>query len=101
WSGAQCCGCRRRGVGRNCTGTGSFASGDNRRGRNFERPASEQGGDWRLEPKLRSAASTIGFSAGVCAVMPLSEKNLTLLDAYWRAANYLSVGQIYLRDNPL
>ena len=26
---------------------------------------------------------------------------LTLLDAYWRAANYLSVGQIYLRANPL
>ncbi len=26
---------------------------------------------------------------------------LTLLDAYWRAANYLSVGQIYLLDNPL
>ncbi len=25
----------------------------------------------------------------------------TLLDAYWRAANYLSVGQIYLLDNPL
>jgi xylulose-5-phosphate/fructose-6-phosphate phosphoketolase len=24
-----------------------------------------------------------------------------LLDAYWRAANYLTVGQIYLRDNPL
>ena len=23
------------------------------------------------------------------------------IDAYWRAANYLSVGQIYLRDNPL
>lgn len=23
------------------------------------------------------------------------------LDAYWRAANYLSVAQIYLRDNPL
>ena len=23
------------------------------------------------------------------------------LDAWWRAANYLSVGQIYLRDNPL
>ncbi len=27
--------------------------------------------------------------------------DLTLLDAYWRAANYLSVGQIYLLDNPL
>ena len=24
-----------------------------------------------------------------------------LIDAYWRAANYLSVGQIYLRANPL
>jgi len=31
----------------------------------------------------------------------LSENQLHLLDAYWRAANYLSVGQIYLRDNPL
>jgi xylulose-5-phosphate/fructose-6-phosphate phosphoketolase len=26
---------------------------------------------------------------------------LRKLDAYWRAANYLSVGQIYLYDNPL
>ena len=26
---------------------------------------------------------------------------LQLMDAYWRAANYLSVGQIYLYDNPL
>src|SRR6476660_3143878 len=31
----------------------------------------------------------------------LSEKELKLIDAYWRAANYLSVGQIYLFDNPL
>ena len=31
----------------------------------------------------------------------LAEKELALLDAYWRTANYLSVGQIYLRDNPL
>jgi xylulose-5-phosphate/fructose-6-phosphate phosphoketolase len=29
------------------------------------------------------------------------ERELELLDAYWRAANYLSVGQIYLLDNPL
>ena len=27
--------------------------------------------------------------------------DLDLLDAYWRAANYLSVGQIYLLDNPM
>ena len=26
---------------------------------------------------------------------------LRRIDAYWRAANYLSVGQIYLYDNPL
>jgi xylulose-5-phosphate/fructose-6-phosphate phosphoketolase len=32
---------------------------------------------------------------------PLTTEELGLLDAYWRAANYLSVGQIYLLDNPL
>jgi xylulose-5-phosphate/fructose-6-phosphate phosphoketolase len=32
---------------------------------------------------------------------PLTQDVLRNLDAYWRAANYLSVGQIYLRDNPL
>jgi len=32
---------------------------------------------------------------------PLSADDLRLIDAYWRAANYLSVGQIYLLDNPL
>jgi xylulose-5-phosphate/fructose-6-phosphate phosphoketolase len=32
---------------------------------------------------------------------PLSAEELQALDAYWRAANYLSVGQIYLLDNPL
>ncbi|WP_421845594.1 phosphoketolase family protein [Mycobacterium sp.] len=31
----------------------------------------------------------------------LSDDELTLIDAYWRAANYLSAGQIYLLDNPL
>ena len=32
---------------------------------------------------------------------PLSAEELTRIDAYWRAANYLSVGQIYLMGNPL
>jgi xylulose-5-phosphate/fructose-6-phosphate phosphoketolase len=32
---------------------------------------------------------------------PLSAQELARIDAYWRAANYLSVGQIYLLDNPL
>src|SRR5713226_1258564 len=31
----------------------------------------------------------------------LSAEELQKMDAYWRAANYLSVGQIYLYDNPL
>ncbi|MFJ6326043.1 MULTISPECIES: phosphoketolase [unclassified Rhizobium] len=32
---------------------------------------------------------------------PLSPEELSLIDRYWRAANYLSVGQIYLMNNPL
>ena len=32
---------------------------------------------------------------------PLSAVELQRINAYWRAANYLSVGQIYLFDNPL
>ena len=32
---------------------------------------------------------------------PLSRTELQAIDAYWRAANYLSVGQIYLMGNPL
>ena len=31
----------------------------------------------------------------------LTDRERELIDAYWRAANYLSVGQIYLYDNPL
>jgi len=33
--------------------------------------------------------------------MPMSREQMRNLDAYWRAANYLTVGQIYLQDNPL
>ncbi|HED52556.1 MAG TPA: phosphoketolase family protein [Gammaproteobacteria bacterium] len=32
---------------------------------------------------------------------PLSDNELQRIDAWWRAANYLSIGQIYLLDNPL
>src|SRR2546421_12166991 len=31
----------------------------------------------------------------------LSAKEVTAIDRYWRAANYVSVGQIYLLDNPM
>jgi xylulose-5-phosphate/fructose-6-phosphate phosphoketolase len=32
---------------------------------------------------------------------PLNAEDLSRIDAYWRAANYLSIGQIYLMGNPL
>ena len=32
---------------------------------------------------------------------PVSEEELAAVDKYWRCANYLSIGQIYLRSNPL
>jgi xylulose-5-phosphate/fructose-6-phosphate phosphoketolase len=37
----------------------------------------------------------------VTTTKPLHPGLLKKMDAYWRAANYLSVGQIYLYDNPL
>jgi xylulose-5-phosphate/fructose-6-phosphate phosphoketolase len=44
---------------------------------------------------------TTPTAAPPVAARPLSEHDLGLIDAYWRAANYISVGQIYLLDNPL
>jgi len=41
------------------------------------------------------------MSANTTAPGPLAPDELARMDAYWRAANYLSVGQIYLLDNPL
>src|ERR1700758_5266373 len=35
------------------------------------------------------------------ATTPLAADEMRRMNAYWRAANYLSVGQIYLYDNPL
>jgi xylulose-5-phosphate/fructose-6-phosphate phosphoketolase len=48
-----------------------------------------------------SEPPTVNSSATTAADPTSSVDNLDLLDAYWRAANYLSVGQIYLLDNPL
>jgi xylulose-5-phosphate/fructose-6-phosphate phosphoketolase len=43
------------------------------------------------------AATSIDKVAGTA----LAAAEIERIDAYWRAANYLSVGQIYLLDNPL
>jgi xylulose-5-phosphate/fructose-6-phosphate phosphoketolase len=45
---------------------------------------------------MSATAATPAGTAG-----PLSDYECSLIDAYWRAANYLSVGQIYLLANPL
>ncbi|MDQ1324604.1 MAG: xylulose-5-phosphate/fructose-6-phosphate phosphoketolase [Chloroflexota bacterium] len=47
---------------------------------------------------MTTADTTPATAAGTPALSP---DELRLIDAYWRAANYLSVGQIYLLDNPL
>jgi xylulose-5-phosphate/fructose-6-phosphate phosphoketolase len=41
------------------------------------------------------------LATGTAPTKALSADELRKMDAYWRAANYLSVGQIYLMDNPL
>src|SRR6184192_1958657 len=49
---------------------------------------------------MTAVASADAAKVSVSA-QPLSQEELRKMDAYWRAANYLSVGQIYLFANPL
>jgi xylulose-5-phosphate/fructose-6-phosphate phosphoketolase len=49
---------------------------------------------------MPSASATASVKA-IDTKLPLSPEELQKVHAYWRAANYLSVGQIYLYDNPL
>ena len=49
----------------------------------------------------RSGQSRLTLPSGAGHGEPLCPRNCCGVDAYWRAANYLSVGQIYLFDNPL
>src|SRR5690606_12989836 len=46
-------------------------------------------------------ASIGGMATALPVASPASTDDLAVVDAWWRAANYLSVGQIYLLDNPL
>jgi len=61
------------------------------------------GGDTSADFEAAGGGRTITPAAYVLgdAPGPLSHAELQLLDAWWRAANYLAVGQIYLMDNPL
>ena len=53
------------------------------------------------ERRLTAGPLTIPASQSPDKKGPLDPEQLRKIDAYWRAANYLSVGQIYLCENPL
>src|SRR5262245_3048877 len=59
----------------------------------------------RAEAKARAAAKPLKAKAAPARPAPAPKtrmpEQLRQMDAYWRASNYLSVGQIYLMDNPL
>ncbi|HVV73279.1 MAG TPA: hypothetical protein VHI52_17540, partial [Verrucomicrobiae bacterium] len=64
------------------------------------RPADGDGSIRRL-PVSNGARNRRESDLSEPAKGPLTTELLGKMDAYWRAANYLSVGQIYLYDNPL
>ena len=63
------------------------------------RPGQETAADGRVSSTGETVAPVPYSVSG--ATGPLSRDELALIDAWWRAANYLAVGQIYLRANPL
>src|SRR6188474_1476251 len=48
-----------------------------------------------------ASISAYGTARSTVQGAPLSEETIRKTDAYWRACNYLSLGMIYLQDNPL
>src|ERR1700757_956667 len=58
-------------------------------------------GSQRKNVSVNGARRAHGTARPTIKDAPLSRDELNKIDAYWRAANYLSVGQIYLYDNPL
>src|SRR3974390_2835583 len=60
-------------------------------------PAAKSKNGEQRKPSNRLAA----FKPAEAAKGPLNPEELRKMDAWWRAANYLSIGQTYLYDNPL
>lgn len=52
-------------------------------------------------PKQTTSISSYGKARSTVEGMPLTPEELQKIHAYWRACNYLAIGMIYLRDNPL
>jgi phosphoketolase len=55
----------------------------------------------RTNTRARSTVHTSNGNGASSPAHTLPPELLRRMNAYWRAANYLSVGQIYLYDNPL
>ena len=65
--------------------------------------SASMGGDISADNPAGGSGETLAPKPYVLgdAVGPLNRDELVAIDAWWRAANYLAVGQIYLLDNPL
>jgi xylulose-5-phosphate/fructose-6-phosphate phosphoketolase len=53
------------------------------------------------EPAAVNPLSAFGPARSTIEGAPLADEELARVDAFWRACNYLALGMIYLRDNPL
>lgn len=53
------------------------------------------------KPTTDTSISAFGKARSTVEGAPLSAEELRKIHAYWRACNYLAIGMIYLRDNPL
>ena len=51
--------------------------------------------------ETQRSLSAYGPARSTVQGAPLDAETLQKMDAYWRACNYLSLGMIYLQDNPL
>ncbi len=54
--------------------------------------------DTEIGPAIGPTTDKSGPDKVVASGKPLTTDGASLIDAYWRAGNYLSVGQIYLMD---
>ena len=53
------------------------------------------------EMSVVEAISAYGLARSTITGTPLSPEELDKIDAYWRASLYLSMGMLYLKENPL
>ena len=86
---------------------GKFDGGDCREarggdeGRVAETKGQDIGGIMVATKASLGELSSYGVARSTVKGAPLSDAELNKLQAFWRAANYLALGMIYLQDNPL